>query len=236
MAFPVSYFDSRALHHTFTGSLDAPRIAVLHGPQMSGKTSLAFQYAVTAAQHGESVLFCINQKTLQARVPKPQIPLCDLGDEILALIEFVYVETLDGVCQALSTLGTDNACCDLVPRHIIVEESDLGSAPDTRAASATLACLGNSLDALRLLGNHNVYGMFVTSQFPVPALNIGAFPFAVWPWWVSIAISVSNSGSSEHTVVASQVFHGMEGLQKCSMRFLFSEEAMVVTRPLSWSS
>jgi hypothetical protein len=154
---------------------------VISGAPQSGKSSLAFQAAVTAACAGHAVAFLCAEDVLQSKMPRPQVALEDLPGDVLSRIEFQYAASLRDVRQFAAVglheagLGGDEGPSQ--PAVIVVDDDSLAEAHDRLEVAKTLAALEDAVMWLRANANtrgshdecgpHTAFFVYVTNQ-PVP--------------------------------------------------------------------
>lgn len=180
----LEYFARRGTEHaaalqraTSDDVAEQPGIVVT-GPPRSGKSSLAFQCAVSAAEAGRVAAYVCNPSLLPAKMPKPPTPLDalqaddDADCDVLQRIEFRYMESLRdarGYCAAGiantraagagsreasasgSVAGSGEGPVDAaaLPSVIVLDDDSVPDAGDRLSSVKTLATLANTVEWIR---------------------------------------------------------------------------------------
>eukprot|EP00758_Cryptobia_borreli_P005241 Tbor_TRINITY_DN4795_c0_g1::TRINITY_DN4795_c0_g1_i1::g.16965::m.16965 len=176
-------------------TIDLPDVhgTIICGPPRSGKTSIAFQYAITEALQGRDILFCCNQELLQAKMPKPQTLLQDLTGDVLKRINFVYTDNPSSLCEIAGSIGTLSSPVPHIPSVIVVDDDGIidketpGEMRSISAILASLASLSVSSGTLSIVkrvsfvyvSNTLLSNIWISASYPVAAAMIAHNPLLI---------------------------------------------------------
>ena len=134
---------------------------IVHGTHTScGKSSFAFQAAMTATAAGETALVVCSESVLYRKLPHPKSPMEAAPAEQLARIHFSYATSLSQARRTLASLVAER------PAVIIVEDDGLDDAADSCSWLKTLGVLDGTVDWLRnSCGVADARFVFVTNNF-----------------------------------------------------------------------
>lgn len=166
---------------------------IVHGARASGKTSLAFQAAISTAQRGcddQYVMVLCNESAFYAKVPAPFTPLSSLTDSALSRIVFVYVESWKAVLRELMELRSTQD----VPSLLMIDDDGLEVEAPSRqngragqhagvfASTAAASCLSFLENVHAWMSRHRkpFSYLLVTNQLPESATQL-ALPYAAFP-------------------------------------------------------
>lgn len=207
---------------------------VITGPPGSGKTSFAFQYALSVAAAGGAVIMFVASGQDQGRVPKPQQSMESLGEGVLGRIEIIYVDTFQEICAALATIGTPLSCAQSPPSCIVVEDARLHPSNDPRAAAALLASLGHTIQFLRhSFTARNAVFVIAFSGSTIPPAAMASFPFAAIRSLVHALLEPGRTPSDDSVLFLTPTCGGIPDLERSyAMKFIWEVDRSVVTQPL----
>ena len=153
-----------------------------------GKSSFAFQAAMTATAAGLSALVLCSESVLYRKLPHPKTALDSAPPEQLARIHFSYVTSLSNVRRVVSSLGSERSAV------IIVEDDGLDDAADPSTWLKTLGVLDATIRWLRSCGPPvaDARFVFVTNNFDT---NGGRYTLPFCPHAALISLTSSLSGT-----------------------------------------
>ncbi|RNF11041.1 hypothetical protein TraAM80_01168 [Trypanosoma rangeli] len=148
---------------------------LIRGARHSGKTSFAFQAAVSTVRDGSRVMVLCQEHVLYSKMPRPFTPLGDLDEAALLRMEFLYVDSLADTLREVAAWSTP----DEAPALVLIDDDSFTDAGEVCQTAQTLSALENVHAWLTRCGRCFHY-VFVSNSFPERGQGV-ELPFAAFP-------------------------------------------------------